>query len=206
MKTFMMVLAVVGLVAINITGCGEKAGLLESGAAVRSPQMVALPGPFVLHKIIPVSRLITADSGGTVKLSYDNGQVQGHFTIDASLVFAPHAVDRDVLVTMSLDDSLLVLNFNPAMAFNIPADLQVKAAGLNLSATASATGYKLFWYDPLRSTWVEMPADSINVTPAAGALECINGKIPHFSEYGFGRFLGGVIDSLHVFPPDTTQH
>ncbi|HYQ87716.1 MAG TPA: hypothetical protein VES59_10785 [Bacteroidota bacterium] len=201
MKMFTMVLAVLGLVAMNMTGCGEKGSPLESAAPKKSPQMIALPGPVALNKIIPVSRLIKADSGGTVTLSYDNGQVQKHFTIDASLVFAPHAVDRDVVVTMSLDDSLLVLNFNPAMAFNIPAELQVKASGLSLSATAASAGYKLFWYDPLTSTWVEMPAQSITVAPAAGSLECINGRIPHFSQYGFGRIFDIIIDSLHILPP-----
>jgi len=190
MKSFTMVLAVAAIVALNMTGCGEKAGPLDSGAARKSPQMVTLPGPAAFHKIIPVSQRISADSGGVVHLSYDNGQVQKHFTIDASLVFAPHAVNTDVVVTMSLDDSLLVLNFNPAMAFNIPAELQVKAVGLSLAGAA----YKLFWYDTRTSAWVEMPAQSIYVTPAAGSLECINGTIPHFSAYGFGR----ILDSLHL--------
>ncbi|TLY31763.1 MAG: hypothetical protein E6K56_04335 [Ignavibacteria bacterium] len=206
MKTFTMVLAVLGVVAMNMTGCGERAGLLESAAVKRSPQMVTHPGPVALQKIIPVSQLITADSGGTVKLSYDNGQIQRHFTIDASLVFAPHAVDRDIVVTMSLDDSLLVLNFIPAMAFNIPAQLQVKAAGLSLSATAASGAYKLFWYNPLTSTWVEMPAQSISVAPAAGSLECINGTIPHFSQYGFGRIFDIITDSLSLLPPVTVHH
>ena len=206
MKSFTMALAVLALAAMNMVGCGDKIGPLESAPVKQSPQMITLPGPVGLQKIIPVSRLITADSGGTVHLSYDNGQVQTHFTIDASLVFAPHAVDRDVVITMSLDDSLLVLNFNPAMAFNIPAELQVKAVGLNLSGAASSAGYKLFWYDPHAGTWVEMPAQSITVAPAVGSLECINGTIPHFSQYGFGRIFDIITDSLHLLPPGTVHH
>lgn len=180
-------LALVVLFTAWVTGC-EKVGPLSPALVINNqPQMISLPGPRGLKKMIPVSQLITPAAGGVVKLTYDNGQVLNRFTIDVSLTFEPSAVSKDVMVSMSLDDSLLILDFGPSMTFNIAANLQVKATGLDLSRFGSSNGCKLYVYDTAIGAWVEMPAD-ITVTPVvSGTLECWRGEVPHFSRYGFGR-------------------
>ncbi len=191
MKTLSAILVLIMATMLVIWGTGcQMAGPTESIAPGSDyvPQLIKLPGPKSLHKVIPVSQRITADSGGVLKLQYDNGSSLYHFAIDASLTFMPHAVNSDVTVTMSLDDSLVLLNFEPSMTFNIPAQLNVQATGLDLSGFATSSGFNLYWHDPITGAWVAMPAQAIVVTAAvSGTLACMNGQIPHFSVYAFGR-------------------
>ncbi len=179
-------------IAIVAQGC-QKAGPVEpaDGSTKQAPAFIKLPKNNALHKIISVTKTIYAQSGGELKLNYDYGEGAKKVNIDVSLKFEPGSVSRDVDITLSVDDAVLMttidLSFAPeGLVFLKPAILDVNAQGLDLSGIPPGANINLYYFNKQTGTWEQIPTRRISVNISNGQLQCKDGEIPHFSRYAFG--------------------
>ena len=85
---------------------------------------------------------------------------------------------------MDIDDQTGVSTFNPHIIFNFPAVLNQTFSGLDLSGI-DPNNIQLYYLDTDGSYEV-MQYDQLIVDVETGTITVINGKIPHFSLYGYG--------------------
>lgn len=138
-----------------------------------------------LMKTFSTSQLITVANGGqlTIDESYtstEGTQVHAY----SSIYLAPGCVQQDVDISMMIDDQTGLSTFLPHQFFNFPAILNQTFTGLNLSGI-DPSQIHLYYLDT-DGTYAIMECDQLTVDVAAGTITVVNGKIPHFSVYGFG--------------------
>ena len=188
-------LAVMVLIAAIGIGC-QKNGPVETADVVKgqAPQFIKLPqNPEgnTLNKIISASQLITAKDGGEVILDYKYAAgTFGEVAIKATLKFLPGSVSKDLQVTLSVDDEVLLtrvdLSFDPHGAYFLkPAILDVEAKGVDLSGV-SAERLKVYYENQVTNQWDVIPTKEIIVKTHEGYVKCIEASLEHFSRYAFG--------------------
>ena len=143
--------------------------------------------------IVTTSKEITVAEGGALELEYRQGATNNYgvteYLIRSSISFAPGSISNDFTASFALDGgammSTISMEFGPhGTVFLQPANLSIYVSGLDLSYLGRKDEVKLF-YDE-NGTWVEMEGD-VWVNRTKGSINCINGKLPHFSRYAFGR-------------------
>ena len=85
---------------------------------------------------------------------------------------------------MDIDDQNGVSTFLPHQLFNDYAILNQTFEGLDLS-NVDVSAINLY-YLAEDGTYEVMQRDDLIIDQAAGTITVVNGKIPHFSVYGFG--------------------
>jgi len=151
--------------------------------------LIALPksASQTLAKAFFASSLITHDVNGVVAindtyLSTANNTV----SVDASLSVAANSLLQDATLSMRFDDEYLCFEFGPSgTTFATPALLNVKVTGLDLSALGAQTTGHLQYFNESQNEWTLVEADKVSIDVKSGTFTCKNGKIPHFSRYGF---------------------
>src|SRR3989454_1786731 len=138
---------------------------------------------------ISASGTISAANGGTVNLSYSYlGPLILPITVKATLTIPPGAVAQNTTITMTMDQSRVLVYFSPdGLVFSKPALLDVKVTGLTLSNLLFGQQAGCYWYDPNKQVWVQMPAQSIVSDLLHLTFVAQSAQVPHFSRYGFGR-------------------
>ena len=101
------------------------------------------------------------------------------------LKFYSGSVSKDSYITMTADDILTRCTFGPSQIFLKSGYLYVKYEGLNLSGI-DPTKVK-FVYMNANGVYEYIQYGEIKVDIQSGILELKDGKIPHFSRYGFVR-------------------
>jgi hypothetical protein len=86
---------------------------------------------------------------------------------------------------MSVDDENGTITYSPSMNFNKPAELYLKLEGLDLY-DISKNSIDFAYHDPTGS-FGQVDYKEIIVDISSGIVELKEGKIPHFSRYGFTR-------------------
>jgi len=115
-------------------------------------------------------------------LSTDNNVV----SVDASLAVLANSLAQDGTLSMAFDDEYLCFEFGPSgTTFTTPALLNVHVSGLDLSALGVQTTGHLQYFNESKNKWTLVEADEVTVDVKNGTFTCKNGKIPHFSRYGF---------------------
>lgn len=129
----------------------------------------------------------------TVLSIVDRYRAAGRYaSIKAFLTIFPYALNENTYLTMSFDDTYMMgdvdLTFGPhGVCFNKPALLNVEATGLDFSGFAPTDKLKLYYFNETTGVWEQMQADDIRWDFETGYLKCVNGRLPHFSRYGFTR-------------------
>ena len=157
-------------------------------------QFIQLPPSHGLKKIVTASQLITKDKGGVLSLDYSYEPDSGKFDevrIKMTLTFPPNSVNQDMLVTVTLDDRVLLtnvdLNFSPSpVTFNEPADLDYEVWGIDLTGL-SANDAKLYYNNKSAGRWDPVQGQKVNINRNKGYIRSRGAKIPHFSRYAFCR-------------------
>jgi len=164
----------------------------NSGSTVDNLNFITLPRPLlwpVPASARTASGTISAANGGTVNLSYSYlGPLVLPITVKATLTVPPGAVQQNTTITMTMDQSRVLVYFAPdGLAFSKPALLDVKVTGLTLSNLLFGQQAGCYWYDPNQQVWVQMPAQSIVSDLLHLTVVAQSAQVPHFSRYGFGR-------------------
>ena len=104
-----------------------------------------------------------------------------------SLTVPPGAVNKDVVVSMAFDTSVVGLRFSPeGLVFNTPALLDFTSRGLDLRNLLNGTTFDLYW-DSEDGVYARQVTTNSLTIPLLGSISCLKGQIPHFSRYAFGR-------------------
>ena len=151
--------------------------------------LIALPKSAspALAKAFFATSLITHDVNGVVAindtyLSTANNTV----SVNANLSVLANSLAQDATLSMSFDDEYLCFEFGPSgTTFATPAMLNVQVTGLDLSAFGTQTIGHLQYFNESQNEWTLVEADEVSIDVESGTFTCKNGKIPHFSRYGF---------------------
>ena len=113
-------------------------------------------------------------------------------SVKCGLTIPAYALNENQYITLTLNDSTILtdvdLTFGPhGTNFNTPALLNIDAKGLDLSAFPKGSVFQLAYFNSNTGLWEIMQADQISVNINSGSLRLVNGKLPHFSRYGFVR-------------------
>jgi hypothetical protein len=152
-----------------------------------TPNWIGLPANAdkKLLKTFSTSQFISIADGGQLTIDETYTSTEGNVVhAYSSIVLAPGCVQQDVNISMSIDDQTGVSTFLPHQMFNFPAILNQTFTGLNLSGV-DVNNIHLYYLDTDGSYEV-MQCDQLTVDAATGTITVVNGKIPHFSVYGFG--------------------
>lgn len=154
-------------------------------------QLLQLPAraDVSLTKKYSEGRWIRANTGGEINMS-ERFRTNTRFktaSISASFTVPPNGLSKDTFIMMVFDDSNLLIEFSPhGLEFNIPAKLSYTVTGLDLSSVPVDAEIKLYYINDQTGLFEEMRSGSILHDRESGSISCIDGEIPHFSEYAFG--------------------
>ena len=212
MKRSLFALVVALSVSFALIGCqNEGAQLTEPNAeGADDTMLVPMPENPVLGKIVTASTLVSATSGGllgTIAIAYPEGSFTASSSLESgvdfstasrisnpdvslitSVAFAPWSVKSDFIATMSANTDYLTFDFGPEGAsFSTPANFSVTMKGLDFSKMKITSRSKLYlkYWNPTTKRWERM-SGTVTFDVTTGTLTCLNGKLPHFSRYGFG--------------------
>jgi hypothetical protein len=159
----------------------------SQGQAKFQPNWIGLPqnASHKLLKAFSTSQLITVANGGQLTIDETYTSTAGNQVHTySSIALAPGCVKQDVTISMDIDDATGVSTFLPHQLFNFPAVLNQTFTGLNL-AGKNVGNIHLYYYGT-DGTWEIMPCDQLIVDVATGTITIVNGRLPHFSVYGYG--------------------
>jgi len=171
-------------------GCSDFENPVGADERVQVEELnfLGLPDPGALFKTMEATATISPQTGGELNLNYSQGQGSEKVDIDISLRFDPGSVSEEIEVSMSVDQNILMTNidiqFGPSgSVFLKPANLSVNARGLDLSDVPEDAEITLYYDND--GEWEEISANMVRHNVKLGQLQCVNGKIPHFSRYAF---------------------
>jgi hypothetical protein len=151
------------------------------------PHWIGLPqnASHQLLKTFSTSQLVTVANGGQLTINETYTSTAGtQVHTFSSIALAPGCVQQDVTISMDIDDVTGVSTFMPHQIFNFPAILNQTFTGLNL-AGKDVSKIHLYYYG-VDGTWEIMQCDQLIVDVATGTITIVNGRLPHFSVYGYG--------------------
>ena len=157
----------------------------QNSPAGQQIQLLELPGTagMSLAKKSSASGLISADLGGEIGIS---DQFKG-ITVFATLTIPKKALNKDQVISMTLDDKKVAFSFSPdGLQFSKPAMFNYFYTGLDLSSVPVGAVISLYYCNEKKATLEEMHAESITYDKASGTITCVNAEIPHFCIYAFG--------------------
>ena len=144
--------------------------------------------------VISTVKDITVAYGGTLELWYREASptsfFQTQFAMGSIIWFKPGSISQDFKASFALDGGYMMstigMEFGPhGTNFLEPAILTIYVTGCDLSYLGPKDEVKLFYDDD--GEWEEMDGD-VYVDRHQGTITCLNGKLPHFSRYAFGRY------------------
>jgi len=195
-KRFSLYSAIVLLVGI-FSSCsdvsnpaGSSAQFQSGGIMPRSSvSFLALPERMStsrLDKEVSPSVVITPEAGGDVPFNYSYTDKNGKpVSIAMNLHFAPGIVTTSTPVSITLDTESLIADFSPSMgSFAKDVICTATVTGVDLASVPDGADVKLFYIND--EACETMGADAISYDKSAGTVTLSNGRIPHFSLYGFG--------------------
>ena len=142
--------------------------------------------PSVMSPQLRISKVIDGRIGGDLIIDFEYyTSPKDTITIIASLIFPPGSFDGLKEISMVMDNKIGTISFYPHMVFNIPALLNLKYNGINLSDIN--TNSINFVYQNDDGLVEQVIYDAIKVLPEVGYLELMNASLEHFSRYGWTR-------------------
>ena len=195
MKKILIFTALIGFL---LAGCQHDNSIITpseeniSAASFSEPEWISFPSSNSLRKMSHTEGWVVTD--GVTELSILDqyatpGGPHNQVTLDCSIKFVAGAVDEDVYMSWDYDDVTGIATFLPGMEFNIPAELDIMIEGLALvPGDELLVDFYYIWTDEYGVEHSEsIDYDELNVDVATGTIELINGIIPHFSRFGFGK-------------------
>lgn len=151
--------------------------------------LIALPksASNSLAKAFSATSQITHDVNGAVTINETyHSTANNTVSVDAGLLVLANSLTQNATLSMKFDDEYLCFEFGPSgTTFATPALLNVKVTGLDLTALGAQSIGHLQYFNESQNKWTLVEADEVSVDVKHGTFTCKNGKIPHFSRYGF---------------------
>jgi len=186
MKTFLSII----IVGISFfLGCSDKENIIApENDQTSGPNWITLPqrNGSSVETEYSVTQQIDGSLGGKLEISdiYFAGP-QGVVKVKATLKFPQNCFTGIETITMTADNVNGTIIYSPPMNFNIPALLDLEYQGIDLTGV-EPDSVDFVYQDP-DGSYDSMEYDKIQVIMAIGKLMLKDGKIPHFSRYGFSR-------------------
>jgi len=186
MKTFLAVM-ITGI--FFFAGCSEKDSIVNpENNQTSAPNWITLPqrSGNLVEAETSTTKNINGSSGGEIIIDWNyNGGPHGEVKVIAKLKFLSGSFSGTKTITMVVNDVDGTITYSPSMNFNKPAELYVKLEGLDLYGI-NPDSIDFSYHDPSGS-FGQVDYKEIQVDISSGTLELKEGKIPHFSRYGFSR-------------------
>lgn len=145
-------------------------------------------GKHSLNKLHKKTAFFTKQSGGKVKLKFEEVQPNGEeLEVEIEFEVLPGALNEDTELSLSMDTDELLgvvdVTFYPhGIVFNKPAILNIEVKGIDLYGINPAD-LDIYYDDQDNGQWEKMERDNITIDPVKKKIKVKNAKIPHFSRY-----------------------
>ncbi|HSP88731.1 MAG TPA: hypothetical protein VLN45_11395 [Ignavibacteriaceae bacterium] len=170
-------------------GCSENLQVNEPEVKTASgPNWITLPqkSGSSVETEYSVSGVIDGTQGGQLSITeiYFAGPF-GNVKVSAKLKFAKNSFAGTETITMVVDNVNGTVTYSPHMNFSIPALLDLEFQGIDLTGI-NPDSIDFVYHNP-DGYFDTIDYQSLTVKVADGKLTLTDGKIPHFSRYGFSR-------------------
>lgn len=188
MKTLTIVL-MAGI--LFITGCTDESNIFApQNSQVSGPNWITLPAPQYGTASVETEYSVTENIDGTIggKLQINDiyfGGPHNTVKINVKLTFPKNCFTGTQNITMIVDNVNGTITYSPSMNFDIPALLDLQFQGLDL-AGIDPDSINFVYHNP-DGDFDSMEYDRLTVNMVNGTISMKDGKIPHFSRYGFSR-------------------
>ena len=153
--------------------------------------IIPLPEKSVIYldSIFTVTKVINGLLGGTITLDKAYISKDGKpVTILLNMVILPLSFSGQRQITITIEDSVAVMNCGPSMNFRQALICSQTFTGLDL--TEYETEEIDFVYIHNNETFSKVPRTSIIVNKELGLVSVLDARISHFSKYGWVRKHG----------------
>ncbi|OGU74921.1 MAG: hypothetical protein A2V93_04195 [Ignavibacteria bacterium RBG_16_34_14] len=186
MKTFLSILT---LGIIFLAGCADNDSIVApENNQTSGPNWITLPqqNGASVETEWSVTGEINGTEGGELKIddAYFAGPF-GNVKVKAKLKFKHNSFQGTETITMVLDNVNGTVTYSPHMNFNKPAELDLEFQGIDLTGVNPDSVD--FVYQNPDGYFESVDYKKITVKMEDGKIKVENGKIPHFSRYGFSR-------------------
>ena len=172
-----------------LSGCTDESNIITpSNNKTSEPEWIVLPqssGPSVETEF-SVSGLIDGTAGGMLQIYevYYAGP-SGVVRVNTKLTFPKNCFPGTETITMMVDRTNGTVTYSPPMIFDNPAFLNLEFQGIDLSGI-DPDSINFVYYNP-NGYYETVEYNKLAVSMESGRLTLQDGKIPHFSRYGYSR-------------------
>jgi hypothetical protein len=139
-----------------------------------------------LDSVFTVTKLINGLLGGTITLDKTYISKEGKLvTVLVNMIIPPLAFIGQREITVTIEDSIAVMNCGPGMNFRRPLSLVQTFTGLDLKDYE--TQEIDYGYINDDGHFYSIPRTAIIINKPLGLVSVIGAKINHFSKYGWVR-------------------
>jgi len=128
---------------------------------------------------------VTNDKAADVPFKYNYWAGRKIVTIEMNLHFEPGTVKESKDVCIALDTHTLTVDLSPGIS-SFQKDVLFSASATNLDLTSVPEDAIVHLFCISDSLGEIIPSESIKYDKASGSLTLTNGRLSHFSLYGFG--------------------
>jgi hypothetical protein len=153
--------------------------------------IIPLPerSPIYLDSIFTITKTINGLLGGTITLDRAYVSKEGNLvTVLVSMVIPPLAFLGQRDITVTIEDSVAVMDCGPSMSFQRPLICLQTFTGLDLSNYD--VGEIDFMYIHNDGRYTPVPRTTLLVNKTLGLVSVLDARINHFSKYGWVRKSG----------------
>lgn len=142
-----------------------------------------------LDNVFSVQKIIDGTLGGKITFDTLFTDTEGNYiTISADITFNPNSFSGTKKIYMSPDPTNCSIRFSPAISFNIPAELNLKFSGINLSRLGFNSNDKSDFVYLIADGGIELILkNECKIKWNSKEIYVKKAKLPHFSRYIFVR-------------------
>lgn len=170
--------------------CEEETAIVSpnnSQVSNEEPNWLGLPAPRYLRlsKSFSTGALIKKRHGGELIIDDEFESVDGKkVKVIVKLKIYKGSIEKDIYITMAIDGKTGILTFTPHMNFKKDAKLYIKIEGYNFDGVQTKNIDFMYL---AKNGYERVEYKKIIVDKSSGTLELKEGKIKHFSRYGFTK-------------------
>ena len=182
-------IVIIAAVLISFLGCNENLQVVEPEYnSVSGPNWITLPqqSGSSVETEYSVTGQINGIDGGKLEINeiYFGGP-QSTVKVNVILKFPKNCFQGTKTITMLVDNVNGTVTYSPSMNFDIPALLDLQFGGIDLTGI-NPDDIDFVYHNP-DGYFDSMEYLRLIVDPKSGTIKLIDGKVPHFSRYGFSR-------------------
>lgn len=130
------------------------------------------------------SKFVNADKDTELIMDHTyNGGIHGKVKIIVKLMLYEGTLNQDSFISMTVNRENGTITFEPSQEFNKDAELYVKFEGIDLTHVEEED--ISFDFLGKNGSLLKIHFKEIIIDQASGTLELKEGKVPHFSRYGW---------------------